>query len=173
MGGLSAVLHAISLGLVLFGTWLLLSGFFKTLLLALGVGSCLLVVWILHRMDVVDHEGHPVHLGWRGITYWGWLTKEIVKSSIDVSKRILDPRLPVAPRIVHVKATQRTELGQVIFANSITLTPGTVSMRVQEGMVAVHSLAPAFADDLAEGTMNRRVCAIEGENPPELTEGRR
>lgn len=167
------MLHAVSLGLVLFGTWLLLSGFFKTLLLALGVASSLLVVWIVHRMDVADHEGHPVHLGWRVVTYWIWLTKEIVKSSIDVSKRILDPRLPVAPRVIHVKATQQTELGYVIFANSITLTPGTVSMRIEDGTVVVHSLAPAFAEDLAGGAMNRRVCAIEGRNPPELPASRR
>lgn len=165
--------HAISLGLVLFGTWLLLSGLFKTLLLTLGVASCVLVVWILRRMDVVDHEGHPIHLGWRGITYWAWLTKEIVKSSIDVSKRILDPKLPIAPRVIEVKAGQQTELGQVIFANSITLTPGTISMRVDEGMVAVHALAPAFADELAEGEMNRRVGAIEGKNPPEISASRR
>lgn len=156
------MLHAISLVLVLFGTWLLLSGFFEPLLLGLGIVSCLVVGVIAHRMDMVDHEGHPIHLGWRALTYWIWLAMEIVKANLDVARRIVDPKLPIHPVLIQVKTSQRSELGQVIYANSITLTPGTVSIRVAENTILVHAVAEEMAKDLESGEMDRRVTAMEG-----------
>ena len=155
------LLHSISLGLVLFGVWLLLSGFFEPLLLGLGFLSCVIVVLIANRMDVIDHEGQPVQLGWRILTYWVWLAVEIVKANLDVARRILDPKLPIDPVLVRVKASQASELGQVIYANSITLTPGTVSMRVGGGEILVHAIAREMAEDLEGGEMDRRVTAVE------------
>ncbi len=154
------LLHSISLGLVLFGVWLLLSGFFTPLLLGLGVLSCAIVVWIANRMDVIDREGLPIHLGWRILTYWVWLAVEIVNASLDVARRILDPKLPIHPLLVRVKASQASELGQVIYANSITLTPGTVSMQVEGGEILVHAIAREMAEDLEGGEMDRRVSAV-------------
>lgn len=156
------VLHAISFASVLFGTWLLLSGLFEPLLLGLGVTSCLLVVYLARRMDLVDHEGHPIHLGLRAVVYWAWLAKEIVKANIDVARRILDPKLPISPTLVRVKTSQKSELGQVIYANSITLTPGTVSILVSEGSILVHAVARELAADLETGEMDRRVTGMEG-----------
>ncbi len=155
--------RSISLGLVLFAVWLLLSGIFEPLLLGLGLGSCLAVVLIVRRMDVLDREGHPIHLGWRALAYWVWLAREIVAANFDVARRILDPRLPIDPKIIRVKTSQRSELGQVIYANSITLTPGTVSMRVSEDSILVHALASQPAADLESGDMDRRVTAMEGD----------
>ncbi len=155
------LLHSISLGLVLFGVWLLLSGFFEPLLLGLGVLSCVIVVLIANRMDVIDHEGQPVQLGWRILTYWVWLAVEIVKANLDVARRILDPKLPIDPVLVRVKASQASELGQVIYANSITLTPGTVSILVEDGEILVHAIAREMAEDLEGGEMDRRVTAVE------------
>ncbi len=154
------LLHSISLGLALFGVWLLLSGIFEPLLLGLGVLSCVIVVLIANRMDVIDHEGVPIHLGWRVLTYWVWLAIEIVKASLDVARRILDPRLPIHPLLIRVKAGQTSELGQVIYANSITLTPGTVSMQVGGGEILVHALTREMAEDLEGGEMDRRVTAL-------------
>ena len=159
-GGIGVV-HALSLGLVLFATWLLLSGFFEPLLLAFGVLSCVLVVCIARRMDVVDHEGQPIHLGWRVFTYWVWLIGEIGKANVDVARRILDPKLPIQPTLIWLKTTQRSELCQVIYANSITLTPGTVSVRVSSGSILVHAIAQEPAADLQGGAMDRRVSALE------------
>lgn len=159
------MLHAISLGLVLFATWLLLSGYFEPLLLTLGVTSCLAVVWVAHRMDVVDREGHPIHLGLRMIGYWLWLAVEIIKANIDVAKCIVDPRLPIRPNLFWTKASQHSELGQVIYANSITLTPGTISMRVTGGRILVHALTTEAAAGVETGDMDRRVCALEGGAP--------
>ena len=154
------LLHSISLGLVLFGVWLLLSGLFEPLLLGLGVLSCVIVVLIAHRMDVIDREGLPIHLGWRIVAYWVWLAVEIVKANLDVARRVLDPKLPIHPVLVRVKASQASELGQVIYANSITLTPGTVSMQVEGGEILVHAIARETAEDLERGEMDRRVTAV-------------
>ena len=156
------MLHFISLGLALFAVWLLLSGMFEPLLIAFGIGSCLLVLWIAWRMDVVDREGHPIHLGWRIIFYWIWLGWEIAKANIDVARRIIDPKLPIDPVLVELKTSQKSDLGQVIYANSITLTPGTVSIRVRQDSILVHAVAKSLADDLAGGEMDRRVTSVEG-----------
>ena len=163
------MLHSISLGLLLFGVWLLLSGIFEPLLLGLGVVSCLVVVLIAHRMDVIDREGHPIHLAWRIVIYWFWLALEIVKSNIDVARRILDPKLPIHPMLIRLPASQKSELGLVIYANSITLTPGTVSVQVEVGEILVHAIAEEPAEALRQGDMDRRVSAVEGpaEDPAE------
>ena len=156
------MLRVASLAAVLFGLWLVLSGHYKPSLLILGVASVVVVVAIAHRMDVVDHEGHPVRLTWRAVGYWGWLGWEIVKSNIDVAKIIVTPALPISPTMIRVPATQQTELGHVIFANSITLTPGTVTVDVTERTLGVHALTRAGAEALASGEMDRRVTAVEG-----------
>ncbi len=157
------MVHAISLLVVLYVLWLLLSGYFEPLLLILGAASCGLVAWIAHRMDVVDREGHPVHLTWRALTYWPWLLWEIVKSNIEVAGLILSPRMPISPKIIKVTATQADELGQVIYANSITLTPGTVSLYVRDNTIEVHAITRAMAESLEAGEMDRRVTAMAGQ----------
>ena len=155
------LLHALSLGLVLFCLWLLLSGFFQTLLISLGVASVVSVVWIAHRMDVIDHEGHPIHLTMRAFLYWPWLIVEIIKANIDVARVILRRKMPINPSLVEVKSTQETELGQVVYANSITLTPGTVTIAIDKDIMTVHALTGGAAEDLESGKMDRRVTALE------------
>lgn len=156
--------RALSLGVVMFATWMLLSGEFSLhhgLVLGLGLASVVLVVLISVRMDVVDHEGHPIHLTHRFIGYWLWLLVEIIKSSIDVTKRIWSPSLPISPTMYLLKTSQPGELGQVIYANSITLTPGTVTVRLEDGDILVHAIAREVGDDLAGGEMDRRVTRLE------------
>lgn len=160
------MVHAISLGLTLFVTWLLLSGYFVPLLISFGILSVILVVFIAHRMDVVDRESHPVHLTFVLPGYWLWLLKEIVLSSIDVTRRVLAPKLRISPTLVRVKATQQSDLGKVIYANSITLTPGTVTLDMDGDVLLVHALSREGAASLEEGEMDRRVTRLEGDLPP-------
>ena len=155
------MLYAISLGLVLLGLWLLLSGFFTILLLGLGVGSVAAVVWIAHRMDVIDHEGHPIHLTVRAVFFWPWLLKEIIKANFDIARVIVSRKMPINPTVIQVKATQETELGQVVYANSITLTPGTVTIDIDKDIMSVHALTLAAAEGLKSGEMDRRVTNME------------
>ena len=112
-------------------------------------------------MGIDDSEGAPL-LGLRPLGYAGWLAVEIVKSNIDVASRILNPGLPIQPQVIRVRSTQKTDLGRVIFANSITLTPGTVSMEIRGDEIIVHALSTDAADFDASGEMNRRVTALEG-----------
>ncbi len=156
------MLHAISLTAVLFGAWLLLSGRFTALPICFGVLSVAVAVGIALRMDVIDHESHPVHLTWRIPAYWLWLLVRIVKSNIDVARTILGAGDPPAPNVATVKPSQRTELGQVIHANSITLTPGTIAIELEDGEITVHALTRASAEDLATGAMDERVSRLEG-----------
>ena len=154
--------RALSLSIVLYVLWILLSGHFDPLLLSLGAVSCVFVAWIAYRMDVVDHEGHPIHLTWRAAIYWPWLLWEIVKANIDVAKIVLDPKLPISPQVFTVKASQVDDLGLAIYANSITLTPGTVSIDVKDATIQVHALTQELADGLLTGEMDRRATEMEG-----------
>ncbi len=156
------MLHALSLGLVLYGLWLLLSGHFEPLLLGLGVASVIVVVLIARRMDLIDHEGHPIHLSWRFILYMPWLGWEIVKANIDIARVIVRPKMAISPAVLRLKATQKSELGHVIYANSITPTPGTVTIGLEEGVLSVHALTREAAEGLKSGDMDRRVAAVEG-----------
>ena len=91
------LVHALYFGAVLFAVWLLLSGHYTPFILILGLASCVAVIAITQRMEVIDHEGHPVHLTWRALLYWPWLIVEIVKANIDVAKRILFPSIGISP----------------------------------------------------------------------------
>lgn len=157
------MVHAVTLGLVLFASWLLMSGIFEPFILLLGVFSCALVVVIAMRMDVIDHEAVPVHLTLKVILYWPWLFWEIVKANIDVTKRVLG-LAKISPTMVRIKATQKTDLGLVIFANSITLTPGTISIDLEEdGHILVHAISRDGTEGLEGGDMDRRVSEMEGD----------
>lgn len=140
--------------------WLLWSGMFQPLLLGLGAFSCLLTVYLTHRMGYFNTEVFALRFGIRLIGYWAWLAKEIWRSSIDVARIVMDPRLPISPQIVELKATAKHPVDQAILGNSITLTPGTLALDVHRGVIQVHCLSKAGADDLKSGEMDRRVTAL-------------
>ena len=156
------MLQTLSLGAVLYGLWLLLSGHYQPLLLGLGVASTIVVVLIARRMDLIDREGHPIHLSWRFLLYLPWLGWEIVKANIDIARVIVRPKMAIGPTVLRLKGTQKSELGHVIYANSITLTPGTVTIGLEEGVLSVHALTREAAEGLISGDMDRRVTAVEG-----------
>ena len=85
-------------------------------------------------------------------------------ANIDVSRRILDPKLPIRPNFIRVKASQQGDLGRVIYANSITLTPGTVSVDMEADEITVHALSYEGAAEDMSGEMDRRVSALEGKS---------
>lgn len=154
--------HLAIAALLLYVFWILLSGFFTPFLLGAGAAASVFVLWLAHRMEVVDPEGHPYHLSWAAVTYWPWLVKEILKSAIDVSRRILDPKLPVSPTVVRFAPRQRTVVGLVTHANSITLTPGTLSVEVSPHRFTVHGLSREDAEACIDSEMDRRVERFEG-----------
>lgn len=135
---------------------------FKPLMLAFGVASCLLAAWISSRLQVVDPSERPLLIFLRMIGYIPWLVLEVVKSNIDVAKIIWQKNMPISPTIVTVPASQKTALGLVIHANSITMTPGTLSIDVEPGEIEVHALAKETLEALQDGEMDRRVRKLEG-----------
>lgn len=155
--------YTLSLGVVLFGVWLIWSGHYIPLLLALGLVSCGAVLAVVRRMGPIDEETVPLHLIPGALRYLSWLLREIVAANLDVARRILDPRLPIQPTVVRVRAGQRTDLGRVIHANSITLTPGTVSVAVEGDEIVVHALTAEAAEAVCAGEMDRRVSRWEGQ----------
>lgn len=154
--------HSVSLFFSLYLFWLLLSGYFTPFLLSAGAGCAVAVVWFARRMDVVDHEGHPIQLGMRIVAYWPWLILEIVKSAWSVSRIILHPRLPISPTLVRFRPTQRTDVGLAIHAQSITLTPGTITVEAWPNEFLVHGLTRDGALAVIDSEMDRRVSACEG-----------
>ena len=154
--------HAISLGFLLAILWLLLSGHYTLLLISCGLLSVMLVVLLALRMDVVDHEGHPLHLNPKALViYWCWLLKEIFVSNIYVCRLILNPAMPISPTVIALRSSQSSDLARVIFANSITLTPGTVTIDVDGDITEVHAITEETATSLLQGSMDRKVTALE------------
>ncbi|NRA32325.1 MAG: Na+/H+ antiporter subunit E [Polyangiaceae bacterium] len=154
--------RAIPSSLLLFAIWLMLSGHFEPTILGFGVASVALVVWTSHRMMILDEEGQPFHLALKLIAFLPWLMWEIVKANVDVAKIIWSPQLKINSQTVHVDATQTTPLGYVMHANTITITPGTVSLDVRDHAILIHSLTDEAAAIDQSGMIDRKICALEG-----------
>lgn len=149
--------RVVSLAVFLGALWWLLSGQTKPLLLGFGVASVTLVVWLARRMAVVDHESHPVHLSGPLVRFWAMLIREITVSNIDVVRAILSPGPTIQPHFLRVRTRQTTDLGKVILANSITLTPGTVTVDVQGDELLIHALTASSGRAVEEGHLDRAV----------------
>jgi multicomponent Na+:H+ antiporter subunit E len=147
------VKHSISLAVLLFLLWLGLSGQFNVLMLSLGLASTLFIVYISHRMDIIDREEYPANMTPMLLRFWVFLSREIVLANIDVVKRIFKPGKNISPQLVEIPLTLKTDLSRVIYANAITLTPGTVSVKLNKETITVHALSQEAADDLCSGRM--------------------
>lgn len=137
--------------------WWVLSGYTKILLISLGVVSVLFAAFVARRMNVVDDESHPFHLSMKLVRYWGYLLWQIVVSNIKMVQIILSPNPDINPRIVTVKITQNSALGKVVLGNSVTLTPGTVTLEIEGDTMVVHALNEATALDIERGSFDQRV----------------
>lgn len=163
--GSQGLFRILSLAAVLLVFWLLLSGHFTPFLVISGAVLAVLIAWLVGGMlGTADEEGVPLDLVPRGLLYWPWLVAEAVKAALSVAAIIVNPALPIAPRLIRVKTSQKTAIGTAIYANSITLTPGTVTVEANRhnNELLVHALTKAGADGLAAGEMDRRVTAMEG-----------
>jgi len=141
--------------------WLLNSGHNTPLILLLGLASISLVLAIVHRMDVVDHESQPIDLTRNFFSYHLWLIKEVIKANIIVVKHIWLGNKSISPTLRRIKTSQKTDMGKVIYANSITLTPGTVTIDLSDDEVLVHALLKKDIESLLAGEMDRRVSLLE------------
>jgi multicomponent Na+:H+ antiporter subunit E len=151
------VKHIFSLGILLLALWLGLSGQLNPIMCSIGLASTLLVVYISHRMDVIDHETYPAHMTFLLLRFWLFLMREVIIANIDVIKRIYRPGKNISPQLFELPVTQKTDLARVIYANAITMTPGTVSVNLNKKTLIVHSLSIEAARDLCSGRMAKAV----------------
>lgn len=150
-----------SLFVLLAALWLALSGVYKPLILALGLGSVLFALWMARRMDVVGDQNNAGLYSWRLPVYWTWLVWQITLSNLHVARLVLVPGR-IAPRIVRMPANQASDIGRVTYANSITLTPGTVSLVLTPDELIVHAIDRQAADELQREGMGDKVRWLEG-----------
>ena len=147
--------------ILLFVLWFLLSGKIEPLFLGYGVVSCMLTSWLLTRLVYTRDDPLITFRPWALLTYSFWLLGQIIQSSLRVMYLILHPKLPISPGFYKIPATQKSRLGHVTYANSITLTPGTASVDLSDTHILVHSLEKQSVLDLSAGEMDRRVGGCE------------
>ncbi|AMD01303.1 MULTISPECIES: Na+/H+ antiporter subunit E [Halomonas] len=157
--------YAVSLSVIMAAVWLLLSGqLTHAILVPLGIVSVALTVYLAYRMRILDREGHPIHLLLPILTYLPWLLIEVVKANLIVAGHIIRGSKSLSPRFCRLEATQKTDLGRVFLANSITLTPGTVTVYVRAQEVWFYALTEELEQGVLSGEMDRRVTRLEGES---------
>ena len=161
-GGGASALQLIGLLLVLLVSWVLWSGIYKPLLLWLGLFSCLLSLWLAQRMGFFHHP-LPVRAVLRLPVYWWWLLREVIKSSLEVAQLVLSPSMPISPTMVELPTSKTSAAGRVVLGNSITLSPGTVTIDMDEETLQVHCLTRESAEDLLKLEAQRRVTGLEAD----------
>lgn len=154
--------HIVSVGLLMALFWLANSGHYNPLLLSFGIVSVIFVAFIVHRMDTMDGGNQLMKLSLSKLpAYYLWLGKEMVMSNLDVTKRIWLGNSSISPQAGRVPCAPSTEAGKVIYANSITLTPGTVAIDIDGDEIYVHALTQQGFNTLTQGDMNQRVAGLE------------
>jgi multicomponent Na+:H+ antiporter subunit E len=153
--------------LVMFAFWVIMSGMFDGFHLTLGVISCLLVAQFSHKLLFFGESGTSwgrQTLGMLG--YLPWLFYQIILASVDVARIVLHPRMLdlIDPQIIHFKTRLKGSFARVTFAQSITLTPGTISVSVYDDEFTVYALTRAGAESLP-GEMEQRVARALEETP--------
>ena len=146
---------------ILLSLWLLMSGHYSFLIISLGVISCVFCVYLAKRANLIDDEGLPLFFLPRLINYLLWLFKEIFNSNIGTAKAIITGN--INPEIFIVKSSQNTDVAKVTYANSITLTPGTVTIQINEDKFEVHALNSDFGNDVRSNVMDKKVKWLEGD----------
>jgi len=151
--------------LALVAIWLTLSGYFKVMLLTLGVVSIAIVVWMCARMKILDVETVPYATSPKAMSYFSWLFKEIVKANMQVVKAVLSPDMEVSPTMTKIPLNSDSDISKTMFANSITLTPGTVSVDMQDDHILVHALLKEMSKPADFKEMGERAAWSVGEDP--------
>ena len=146
---------------ILLSLWLLMSGHYTLLITSLGVISCLFCVYLAKRANLIDDEGLPLFFLPRLLNYLLWLFKEIFNSNIGTAKAIITG--DINPEIFIVKSSQNTDVAKVTYANSITLTPGTVTIQINKDKFEVHALNSDFGNDVRSNVMDKKVKWLEGD----------
>lgn len=157
---------------VLFAFWLILSGKFEVKYLLFGVISAALVTFVTQDLLESEHKRGKkkgssaawlIKASWRFLCYFVWLLYSIVEANLQVAYVVLHPKLPIAPGLLQFRTRLRSRAGHILLANSITLTPGTITVDLTDGTYLVHALVPQAAASLLDAKMQSKLEAIFGE----------
>ena len=148
----------------LFVIWVMLSGKFDLIHLGLGLALSFLVAWV--------NSGHspfvPRFRIWGKIAwYLPWLFTRIVSSSLHITKLILDPRLPIHPRLIRYESKLIEPPAVVLLGNSITLTPGTITAEVNGQVLLVHAMDEVSGEDVTSRRLEAKIADVFGEELPQ------
>ncbi len=148
--------------IILMANWVIWSGMFDIFHLALGVISCMIVAFLSHDILFAGKEISFSHLvtAYRFIKYLPWLLYQIFLSNMHVAFLVLNPNMPIEPHMIKFKTRLKKSISLTTFANSIILTPGTITADITDGEVLVHCISKKVADDLLTGEMEDRVAHI-------------
>ena len=152
--------HFIATYIIVFAFWILLSAHFDAFHVGAGIVCSAIVAYSSHDLLFTGTGNHTLTKIVRFIAYLPWLIYQIVLANIDVAKRALSPRMPIDPRVVTFKTMLKSDVARTALANSITLTPGTVTIDIVDDVFYVHAIAKEPADDLLKGAMERRIAHI-------------
>ena len=158
------IVFAILLAFVLALMWFVLSDYwYKPLILCFGALGIVSAIALMIRMELLDAESVPFIRFGQFMSYWSWLSGEIVKSNIYVVRTAMKPELDIKPVMVRVPVSAQSDIARATFANSITLTPGTVTVEVEEKGFLVHGLTNELTGIEEFRNMERHVTqAAEG-----------
>ncbi|MEA2108886.1 MAG: Na+/H+ antiporter subunit E [Pseudomonadota bacterium] len=147
--------------LLLLPLWLLLSGHYDLFHIGIGILCCALVSLFSAGLlfTSANITTHHIVMG-RFILYIPWLIYQIILANILVAKLVLSPKLKIEPQVFSFKSKLKSDVAQTTYGNSITLTPGTITIDIKDDEVYVHALAGNFKDDLLTGEMERRISKI-------------
>jgi multicomponent Na+:H+ antiporter subunit E len=143
--------------------WILLSGIFDAFHLISGLICCAIVSFLSHDLLVRGKTQKKLLKSIRLLLYVPWELWQIFLANIDVAYRVLHPKMPIDPRVIEFETSLRSDFALVTLANSITLTPGTVTISVEpeKGKFRVHALAAKAAEALlVEQTMQKKVASV-------------
>jgi multicomponent Na+:H+ antiporter subunit E len=146
--------------------WFILSDQTGLLFVVLGVASAALVTWLTAPLvdDVVGTVPHPVRMLplqlWRFVVYLGWVLWRIVVSGLQVAWVVVNPKVPPQPRMLRFRTGMESGLARVMLANTISLVPGTLTVRLEGDTYLVHALVPEAAEDLLDGRMQTKIARI-------------
>ncbi len=167
-------MYPFAIFLLLFLNWIVLSAKFDAFHLWLGLVSCAVVAWLSQDLLFKDRSKdlkERCREAWAFIKYLPWITWEVVKANLHVFKLAMTRKgyEEMAPRVVTIETYLKTDFAKFVFANSITLTPGTITMLIRDDIVHVHTMSQFLEDDLLEGAIERKVAEVF---EPEVLKGR-
>lgn len=158
--------RALVLSVFLFAFWIVLTASFSLVNLLVGLLLSLLVAFITNKLIGEPLEPFTVTLpqAWRLLRYFPHLVKEIVVANLDVAERVLNPHMPISPTIIKFKFPLKEPLFQIILANSITLTPGTLTVTIEDDVFYIHCLAEEHIDAIfGEDLQDHDIWIYKGE----------